>query len=76
MRALCDVFTMLPSCTQYRPLLFRQRYPHQRNKTFSLSDDEMETEPRRFLLCVDQQETVCMKLITCNQYDATGFLCV
>jgi hypothetical protein len=46
------------------------------NKTFSLSDDVMETEPTRFILCVVKKETVYMKLVTCNLFHATGFLLI
>jgi hypothetical protein len=33
-------------------------------------------QAKYFLLCVHQQETVCIKLVTCNRFHVAGFLCV
>jgi hypothetical protein len=67
MRALCGKFTVLTWCTQYC-LLFRQRDPYQRNKTFSSFGDMVQIEPKYFLLYVNQRGTVYMELITSNQF--------
>jgi hypothetical protein len=36
----------------------------------------IETELMQFLLCVDQQETACMKFITRNRFHAPDFFCL
>jgi hypothetical protein len=75
MCSLCDKWTVLMWCPKYCLLLRRHRH-HQRNRIFCTCDSMMETGPKQFLVCVEERETIFIKLTTCNRSHATGPLYV